>query len=88
MAGASTGTWLRDVASDPLRRGAEVTVEDERVTVPEIDHAADAVAAGLLALGLQPGERVAVLSAARVASLQAWFGIARAGLVEVPLNPA
>jgi crotonobetaine/carnitine-CoA ligase len=37
---------------------------------------------------MRPGDRVAVLAPARLASLQAWFGIARAGLVEVPLNPA
>ncbi|WP_435742001.1 AMP-binding protein [Nocardioides sp. SYSU DS0663] len=88
MVAVTIGAWLREVASDPLRRAAEVVVEEERTDASRLDRAADAVASGLLALGLEPGDRVAVLSPARVASLEAWFGIARAGLVEVPLNPA
>jgi len=84
----SLGAWLAEVAADPARSGGLVAVEDEVVTASELHRDADAVASGLLALGLRPGDRVAVLLPARVASLQAWFGVARAGLVEVPLNPA
>jgi crotonobetaine/carnitine-CoA ligase len=88
MSGMTIGEWLRGVARDAVRGGASVVVEDERTDARALDRDADAVASGLLGLGLRPGERVAVLSPARLASLQAWFGIARAGLVEVPLNPA
>lgn len=88
MSGTTIGGWLRDVAADSARGTASVVVEDERTDARSLDRDAEAVASGLLALGLLPGERVAVLAPARVASLQAWFGIARAGLVEVPLNPA
>ncbi|TYL46371.1 AMP-binding protein [Nocardioides sp. BGMRC 2183] len=84
----SLGQWLRQVAADPMRRSAEVVIEDEQTDAVRLDRDADAVASGLLGLGLTPGDRVAVLSPARMASLQSWFGIARAGLVEVPLNPA
>lgn len=84
----SLGDWLAAVAADPARSDAEVVVEDERVTVASLDRTASSVAAGLLAAGLRPGDRVAVLATARVEALHAWFGIARAGLVEVPLNPA
>lgn len=84
----SIGAWLATVAADPARAAATVVVEDERADAAALDRDASAVAAGLLALGLRPGERVAVLAPARLAALQAWFGIARAGLVEVPLNPA
>lgn len=84
----SIGAWLRAVAADPARCSAEIVVEDERTDALRLDADAGAVAAGLLGLGLVPGDRVAVLTVARLASLQAWFGIARAGLVEVPLNPA
>ena len=84
----SIGDWLAEVAADPARQGAEVVVESERLDVRRLDRDASSVAAGLLALGLRPGDRVAVLTPASGASLQAWFGIARAGLVEVPLNPA
>ena len=84
----SIGAWLAAVAADPTRAKAEVVVEDERTDAAGLLRDADAVAAGLLGLGLRTGERVVVLTPARLASLQAWFGIARAGLVEVPLNPA
>lgn len=83
----SIGEWLRQIAGDPGRASAGVQVESERIGVRALDAAADSVAAGLRALGLASGDRVAVLLPASVASLQAWFGIARAGLVEVPLNP-
>ncbi|WP_028850497.1 AMP-binding protein [Thermocrispum municipale] len=84
----SLGEWLASVAADPDRKDAEVVIEGEQVSVQDLDAAALSVATGLVDLGLRPDDRVAVLTPARVASLQAWFGIARAGLVEVPLNPA
>lgn len=84
----SLGDWLADVAADPSRSDAVVVVDDEETDVRRLDADASRVAAGLLRLGLDSGDRVAVLTPASVASLQAWFGIARAGLVEVPLNPA
>src|SRR5690606_33285407 len=67
---------------------ATIQIESERITARELNAQATAVASGLLAAGLQSGERVAVLLPTSVDSLRSWFGIARAGLVEVPLNPA
>jgi long-chain acyl-CoA synthetase len=47
----------------------------------------DAAAAGLLALGLEPGDRVGLHLPNTVDFPVAYFGALRAGLVAVPLNP-
>lgn len=63
-------------------------VANEATTSGDLDGRATYVASGLLALGLTPGDHVCLMMRASVDSLAAWFGIARAGLVEVPLNTA
>ena len=47
---------------------------------------ASALASGLLANGLQPGDRVAVLAYNRIEWLEIYVALARAGLVALPLN--
>lgn len=52
----------------------------------EFDRATDRVGHGLLARGLKPGDRVAVLLSQSVESVVAYYALAKAGLVRVPLN--
>ena len=47
---------------------------------------ASALASGLLAQGLQPGDRVAVLAFNRIEWLELYVALARAGLIALPLN--
>ncbi|MFT7597684.1 MAG: long-chain acyl-CoA synthetase [Acidimicrobiales bacterium] len=52
----------------------------------ELDERCGRLAAGLLARGLQRGDRVGIVADNSVDYAIAYFGIARAGLVTVPLN--
>ncbi|MGY2067275.1 AMP-binding protein [Blastococcus sp. SYSU DS0619] len=83
----SIGVWLTGAAQRSAPE-AGALVHGERVSWAGLDRAADRAAAGFLALGLRPGDPVCVLMRSSVATLAVWFGLARAGLVEVPLNPA
>ena len=56
-------------------------------TYRELDETSDRVAANLRARGLAPGDRVAVCLPNVPQFLSAYWGIMKAGLVMVPLNP-
>ena len=58
------------------------------LTWAEVDAAVDRAAAGLRALGLATGDRVGLLLGNTLDFPVAYFGVLRAGLVAVPLNPA
>ena len=63
-----------------------VRFEDTSVTYGGLDERASRVANALRGLGLEPGDRVAIMLGNRAEFLGLWFGLARAGIVEVPLN--
>jgi acyl-CoA ligase (AMP-forming) (exosortase A-associated) len=59
----------------------------QRCTYRELASQVTAMAALVLARGLQPGERVAVYMEKRIENVAAMFGAAAAGCVFVPVNP-
>jgi len=61
-------------------------VGDEGFTFAEIDQRSDQVAAGFAALGVKKGDRVAVLSPNRPEVLEIFYGLAKLGAIQVPLN--
>lgn len=67
--------------------GAFASPRFEQVTYREADEAANQVAHALLAAGLQRSARVAMLCDNSVEAVITMIGIAKAGLVCVPLNP-
>ena len=62
-------------------------IDGERaITYAELADRCDRLAAGLMALGVQPGDRVALLSANGHRYLEAFTGLPASGVVLVPLN--
>jgi acyl-CoA synthetase (AMP-forming)/AMP-acid ligase II len=56
------------------------------LTFAQLDERANRLANALLGLGLVPGDRVALLAYNRIEWMEMYVGVARAGLVAVPLN--
>ena len=61
--------------------------QDMRWTYAELKERVDAVAAGLLALGLEPGDRVGIWSPNNAEWVVTQFATAAAGLILVNINP-
>jgi long-chain acyl-CoA synthetase len=59
-----------------------------RMTWGDVDRAADSCAAGLVARGISPGDRIGLFLGNRPEFVIAFFGALRAGAVVVPVNPA
>ncbi|GEP05830.1 AMP-binding protein [Methylobacterium oxalidis] len=69
--------------------GRAALIADRRsLTWAELDARAEGLAAGLLALGLRPGERIGIWSLNNVAWALTQFAAAKAGLILVTINPA
>lgn len=83
------GAMLNETAARFPDNEAVVFVEDGiRLTYEEFLHDVEAFAAGFLALGLEPGDRVGVWAPNRVEWVLTQFATAKAGLIQVNINPA
>src|SRR5262249_54054838 len=61
-------------------------MDQDVFTYAEMDQRSGALAAGLATLGARPGERVAMLAPNRTELLELFYGIAKTGAAQVPLN--
>ena len=86
-AGVSLAALVRAAAARRPDAPA-VVAGQERLSWGELDAVVDRAAAGYAALGLEPGDRVAVQLPNGLAWLRAAVGALRAGLVVVPVNTA
>jgi crotonobetaine/carnitine-CoA ligase len=78
------------VVDQAARYGARqlALVDGAAVTYEQLADRAGRFTAGLQELGIQPGDRVAVMMPTRAEFLYAWFGILGAGAIEVPIHDA
>jgi len=60
---------------------------DKRLTFREVDERCNRLANALLGLGLNKGDRIAILTGNNWRCLEVDYAIAKAGLIRVPLNP-
>jgi fatty-acyl-CoA synthase len=89
LLGETIGQVLdRIVARFPDRTALVVRQQGVRLTWRELAERAGALAAGLLALGLEPGERVGIWSPNNAEWVITQLATARVGLVLVTINPA
>jgi crotonobetaine/carnitine-CoA ligase len=61
---------------------------DEPITLGELNDGINQVANGYLALGVKPGDKVAIMLPNCPEFLYSWFGLNKIGAVEVPINVA
>ncbi|WP_292941503.1 AMP-binding protein [Novosphingobium sp.] len=79
------GGMIRASAQSFAAREA-VVFPDRRISYAELDAAARRWAAALIALGVQPGQHVGLFMPTCPQFIEAFYGIAMAGAVAVPIN--
>jgi fatty-acyl-CoA synthase len=89
LLGLTVGGALDQIAKRlPGREALVVRHQGIRWTWSELKKQIDALAAGFIALGLEPGDRVGILSPNNAEWLVVQFATAKAGLILVNINPA
>ncbi len=89
LAGVTVGNLLSDTANrHPNNEALVVPYQKARLTYRDLDDRATEMAAGLIALGLETGDRVGVCAPNMVEWVVLQFATAKAGLILVNINPA
>ena len=97
VCGGSSAPLRYETVGGVLERAAErwpdgealvVRHQGRRLSFRELNALSDRVAAGLLALGLEPGDRIGIWASNCVEWVLTQFGSAKAGLILVNINPA
>ena len=81
------GALDKAAARWPAQEAVVVRDQGVRLTFTALRHAADSLAAGLIALGLKPGDRVGIWSPNRIEWVLTQYATAKAGLILVNINP-
>ncbi|MCD7097379.1 AMP-binding protein [Stenotrophomonas sp. MMGLT7] len=85
----TVGALLARIAGRwPKQPALVAPAQGVRMDYAQLDEAVTRLAAGLLALGLEPGERIGIWSLNRCEWVLMQFATARAGLILVNINPA
>jgi long-chain acyl-CoA synthetase len=79
------GQMLAGTAAQHPDKSA-IIFRDQKTSYAEFDRRANQVANALIGLGIQPGDRVAILIHNLPIFMEAYYGILRAGAAVVPLN--
>ena len=87
LGGGTIGGLLHSRASVVAEKPFLLT-RDRSLSYGEFDALVDDTARAFRALGCAKGDHVCLMIANRVEFLAAWFGLARSGLVQVPINTA
>ena len=89
LIGETIGVYFdRAVARWPESEALVVRHQAVRWTYRELQQQVDAYAAGLLALGLEPGDRVGIWSPNNAEWVVTQFATAKTGIILVNINPA
>ena len=79
--------WIRAKAA---KNGDKValTIQGESASYAEIDHRSDRTATGLAVIGLEQGDHCALMMKNTLANIDTWFGMSKAGVVELAVHNA
>jgi fatty-acyl-CoA synthase len=89
LIGETVGQFFDSVCAKwPSRPALVVRHQNVRLTYAELQREVDQLAAGLLTLGLEPGDRVGIWSPNTSEWVLTQFATAKAGLILVNINPA